>query len=602
MRPFRSSIMFCLISLALSGCGDNPPAEPLPPELILLTNQEISLSYEGLMPIQVRYEEDGRSVGGQEIVFEIVTSSVVGNLGSTTLSDESVISDSATATRGEATTWVEAGTSESGFLVHVRVASDPSIDPVAVQVQVMENVVSMPHLLLLTEAEPLVTFDQRVVVQVRYIDPDNVPIPDTFISFEPMSDTADTHLSSLNSKTNAEGIAETTIQAGTQEVDFQIKISVFDDDSVEPLIVRVSVTLHELWPDIEGDYDITSSMNILDAIPDNLDQMLQFFDGFFAEPGLWILELIAAGSADSYWDQGVYDIFFDLCSAVGQSSEGANPRCLAAGQVAASDFGISAAAIVEGLLNAGLTQLGIDQSIGYMLEPGSAFFDNAQSPTMAGTLTIASQPDESGNLGQTNYLRYNLVSWIFEDATHMINLSAEEIISADDISAAIVFDPQLETYALDVSPYGMEVAYGQLLISAINKIILPALIDPSLDSFEDLFVYLIDCEDLAAQLNENYAIPEAVTQSICEGLEVTASVDIGSWLSGRVSSSSNYFYLSTPVDEPCPLGLSPTGEFLIQSMGEPEAGSQCVWQGEVRELEQDPNGAEVSGDWWADLL
>jgi hypothetical protein len=98
-----------------------------------------------------------------------------------------------------------------------------------------------PRLILLTEPEPTVSFSTRVPIQVRYLDPEGLPIPDTFVAFDPQSDLADSTLSARKALTNQEGVAETYIEAGVQEVDFDVKISVPDDDTVTPISVRVRV-------------------------------------------------------------------------------------------------------------------------------------------------------------------------------------------------------------------------------------------------------------------------------------------------------------------------------------------------------------------------
>lgn len=97
------------------------------------------------------------------------------------------------------------------------------------------------RLILITEPESSVTFSSRVPIRVRYIDPENQPIPDEFVAFHPQDDMEDTSLSARIALTDAEGVAETYIEAGIQEVDFDVKISVPDDDTVAPLTISVKV-------------------------------------------------------------------------------------------------------------------------------------------------------------------------------------------------------------------------------------------------------------------------------------------------------------------------------------------------------------------------
>ena len=124
------------------------------------------------------------------------------------------------------------------IIVAIALTFIPSLGPAYTPMNMEEG---SPYLQLLTEAEPVVSFSTRVPVKVAYLDGNDQPIPDAFITFEPQSDTADTRLSARNALTGSQGVAETIIEGGTQEVDFDIRISVFGDDSVPPLYVRVRV-------------------------------------------------------------------------------------------------------------------------------------------------------------------------------------------------------------------------------------------------------------------------------------------------------------------------------------------------------------------------
>ena len=106
-----------------------------------------------------------------------------------------------------------------------------------------ENVIIDPvhRLILLTEPNPLVTFSRMEPIRVQYLDDNNLPVRDTFIEFKPLTDMADTDLKPRNTVTDINGIAESFIMAGTSMVIFDVKISVFNDDTVTPLIVRVSI-------------------------------------------------------------------------------------------------------------------------------------------------------------------------------------------------------------------------------------------------------------------------------------------------------------------------------------------------------------------------
>ena len=90
-----------------------------------------------------------------------------------------------------------------------------------------------PHLVLLTEAAPLVTYGSVIPIHVAYVAREDEPVPDAFVSFVPQSDTADTALARQRALTNDDGEAYTFIEGGVQVVDFDVVVSVPDPVIVE---------------------------------------------------------------------------------------------------------------------------------------------------------------------------------------------------------------------------------------------------------------------------------------------------------------------------------------------------------------------------------
>lgn len=97
------------------------------------------------------------------------------------------------------------------------------------------------RLVLLTEQTSVVNFSTSVPIQVQYLDGSDRPIPDAPIIFSPQSDTADTTLRNLRVLTDSNGIAETFIEAGVTQVDFDVLIGVYGYDIVPPITVHVRV-------------------------------------------------------------------------------------------------------------------------------------------------------------------------------------------------------------------------------------------------------------------------------------------------------------------------------------------------------------------------
>jgi hypothetical protein len=120
---------------------------------------------------------------------------------------------------------------------------------------------------LLTDPELALGFSEIETVQVRFSGADG-PIEGAAIGFTPLSDMADSALSVLRDLTDADGIAETSIVAGNQAIDFDISINVPDDDTVEPLTVRVSVTTNPGLLEAEYPGDFSTMQEAIDALAD----------------------------------------------------------------------------------------------------------------------------------------------------------------------------------------------------------------------------------------------------------------------------------------------------------------------------------------------
>jgi hypothetical protein len=380
-------------------------------------------------------------------------------------------------------------------------------------------------------------------------------------------------------------------------------------DSIQPpepgTATTISIDMHNLYPAIEGAYDIVTEIDLLGALPDNVEEIVRLVGDIFDNPGVGILRLAGAAFGGDYWDEGLFDLLFDMCTGPGRSEEGANPRCDEAGQVAPTDLGVIAGEVLNTALTAGLSAAGrAGEIINDVLAAGNDFFDNAERFTLGGTLFITQEPDTAGNLGDENHVKYNRVTWLWRDVERTIYLTDDEsLLEASGMSAAIIFHPDLdETYAIALDPFGLQVNYGDILIFALERIVFPTLIDEDVDSFEDLFDYLIDCEQLAVSLADA-GIPTSVAESLCEGLQDMATSAISGWLSSLVADTSNFYHMGTPSDDPCPLSFPPSSnDFEVYRMGGPSDLDSCFFDGTIRYSEDDVEGDDMAANWWAERL
>ncbi len=132
---------------------------------------------------------------------------------------------------------------------------------------------------LLTDSEPVLGYSESAPIQVRLSGPDR-PIPDADVSFTPMSGTADTYLSVLRDSTNSDGLAGSTIMAGVEAIDFDVRISAPNYDVI-PLTVHVRVASSAGLPEADYPGDFSSIQEAIDALADG--GTLRIAPGFFNE-------------------------------------------------------------------------------------------------------------------------------------------------------------------------------------------------------------------------------------------------------------------------------------------------------------------------------
>ncbi len=100
-----------------------------------------------------------------------------------------------------------------------------------------------PHLEFVTEQELSVSVDQRVDVEVRYVDAFDEPIADANLTFAYDEIRAGgTQLRSLSARTGTDGIGSVDMIAGPVPAEFEIEVEVRDDPEVLPITFFVTVT------------------------------------------------------------------------------------------------------------------------------------------------------------------------------------------------------------------------------------------------------------------------------------------------------------------------------------------------------------------------
>ena len=572
-----------------------------------------------------------------------------------------------------------------------------------------------PHLVLMTEAAPTVSYSETVAVRIQYLDGRDQAVPNAFITFETMSDTADAGLSAGTAQTATDGTAEVNILAGVQQVDFQIRISVFNDDAVEPILVTVrimpkdvvdylveviyegplslgeievllydaadgdcddatadpvaspsvhmpwtiarpdvnvdgeivpepvpapsavnltyavgrgkvldtngnpyayfqtygcvdgitrvagdvttiSINLYDMWPSIEGTYEINTELNLVDVIPDSAQGTVSLVMEFFTDTGLALLRTVALiAGGEEYYNESPWSALFVLCTDDNITDAGSECYGESAGAVVPNSMGAGLATLLEDLVDAGLGAIPDDwggETIRDIFTGIGDVFENAESFRLSGSFIIGSDADETGLLGTDNRIVYNQLIWYWDDVDTTLYFSDNPPFHVDDVTGSIVFDPTLDdTYSLVVDPYEMQLDYGQLILWVVEKIVFPLVFDdPDVNSLGAFLDQLIDCEALGA------GVPglEGAIEAACDLLKTQAVSMVDDYISDLTVDLGSYYLMSTPTGDPCPMALE-TGEFSIAEMGSEDA--QCRWDGRIRFDDEDLVGDDVRGAW-----
>jgi hypothetical protein len=357
--------------------------------------------------------------------------------------------------------------------------------------------------------------------------------------------------------------------------------------------------MHGLWPDAEGTYRVESELGLLDLIPDAAGDILGPIGEMFTDPGVGILRVIAlAAGGDDYYDESPWNTLFALCVGPGDPLA----ACRDAREVVPSVRGETAAAILEGLVDEAIEALpgSAGATLDEVLQAGADVFENAERFGMSGDLVITADPDEAGLLGGTSRIAYDRITWRWSGNDRTIDLRGETFVHGAEISAAVVFHPvDPEVYSLELSPYDLGLAYGEILIFVLEGVVFPEFIGPEVQSFEDFFTTLIDCGELrdrvAADLGDTVG---SALESGCEALQLAAIEALQSWIAGLAPGLVTWYQVSTPSDDPCRLSLPGDREhFVIEALG---SEVPCRWTGELRSEAAEPE--PLDGSWWGERL
>ncbi len=363
----------------------------------------------------------------------------------------------------------------------------------------------------------------------------------------------------------------------------------------------IEIDMHNLWPEVEGTYQIDQELSLLDPKPRHVRATAKTIREFFTDPGLGVMRLIAiASGGESYWESRPWSRFF---TCEGYDTWRGIEYCT---EVIPTDAGLRRAKRLKRHMDANLAEYWSVPEANLRRALRSAK-DAVLAPTgigLAGNLVITQDPDGSGDLGSRNSVVYNQVSWQWEAGERTIDMRNESFIRGDNIAASVVFHPvEVERYSLAVGQHDVNLSYGELLVWALESVGLPeALSLPNdggdaisdlleITSFEDFFATLVDCD----------ALPNVMIES-CWALREDAFAALSNWSTSPVPEIESWANWGTPSEDPCRMSFAPgVSSFRIQAMGGPSPDDQCVWDGRLVFM-PGPRIVPYGALWWGERL
>lgn len=362
------------------------------------------------------------------------------------------------------------------------------------------------------------------------------------------------------------------------------------------------------YPAVAGTYRINNEMAI-PTLPAGAQPVQAVFDELFTDPGVALLRILAfAGGGESYWEDTSWGTLFDECAGAGDPSG----NCTAPSEVVTTALGDIVAEHLLVVANEGAQALGImDETFEEILARGSDVFDNAESFALEGNLVIPQEPDASGLLGTSGTMLLNELTWRWDGNERTLNLRNEEFIRANDIAGAVVFHPSDGTTpSLQLEPFALSLNYPELLLWVVEGVIFPTMIHSSIQSFEDLYTYMLDCESLRDRIacagayaddagcDDSASFLAVEVETACETLQNAAVSALESWLTS-VPTESTYAVMQTPINDPCRVQVDASGGNPIAT-GLGTSTALCPWSAELRD---ESSGVEtLVGEWWGTRL
>lgn len=400
--------------------------------------------------------------------------------------------------------------------------------------------------------------------------------------------------------------------------------------------VRVTVPLIKNLPNIKGDYRIVQKFDLRDGLPDNVRLVVDLLGTLISDPGAFIVGCEASDNTCAIPTDGLVNILVDFLpdgGALGDLKD-------AIKSFLDSNFTQS---VARNVINDALDDyLQNNPNVPSWVKDGrqitTDIYNTLKEFEVVGTLRIKDNPsyivEMDGRpvidgMGRTqavwNYANeedknehiWNEVSFFWNrgcDANSPPNcgkrsLDPSTLGGATNFVKGYWDGTVWDGNMLRVNEHSLTLNYGALVLAVVEKIVLPAIFGQQVQSIEDLFKELVDCQKVADEVaDRTISGAGPVVKNLCDQLLQQASDAIRDYATNKlVADGEDNFLISTPEDNHCTmLGPDAYPQMwdgmplpLIESMGEAEPlNKQCVWDVDIKFSSNAADARKINGTFY----
>ncbi len=374
--------------------------------------------------------------------------------------------------------------------------------------------------------------------------------------------------------------------------------------------VTVVVPLIKNLPYIQGEYNVVHEFDLISGLPQNIQNIVNLLGYAISSPGTFIVGCESGGANDTdcpVSTTGLIDLVIDflpddgLLGDLKDAIEAATANGFVEDTIRNSindlvdDFFErentpawvrDSRAITQDILNT-LKKFEVVGVIKIKQQPVWATDANGvPSANPDGSLTALWNFDPANIEAEYNEQRWDNISFFWRRGCDENSppecgkrtVGATSLGTSDDLVNGYFDGFLIDGTELHINQHTLTINYGLLLLTVVERVILPEIFGAGVDSLETMFAQLVDC----TTISEQQFLQNLCTQALQQGADA-----LREYVTEELTAQGeDNFLISTPEGEGCQLLLSEdyVGEWpgkplpYVDRMGEEEpATARCEW-------------------------